>query len=266
MTLLLLPCCCFRKPEPELHDAKHTQQRWPSSLLDTDRQSVNEPLVLSLALYSPDPTVFLWSKSLILFSDTLKITRFITRERQCQSQGTGAMNGPVVLSLALYSPDPTVFLWSKTVILLSDTLKRTRLITREHQCPSQRTRYRERTAGSFTRALLSRSNSFPTVRNSSSFPRPQKEHTFLVWELENNVPITGNKVPCLTERTFVGVTVFCFFCFGQLCSRPSDLQRYPPSPSSSRPFSFSFLSRFPHSRPRSTPSSSLVAVMRRSWN
>jgi hypothetical protein len=130
-------------------------------------QSVSGPLVLSLALYSPDPTVFLWSKSLILFSDTLKRTRFITRELECQSQGTGAMNGPLVLSLALYSPDPTVFLWSKTVILLSDTLKRTRFITRERQCQSQGTRYRERTAGSFTRALLSRSHSFPTVRNSS---------------------------------------------------------------------------------------------------
>jgi hypothetical protein len=129
--------------------------------------AMNGPVVLSLALYSPDPTVFLWSKTVILLSDTLKRTRFITRERQCQSQGTGAMNGPVVLSLALYSPDPTVFLWSKTVILLSDTLKRTRLITREHQCQSQGTRYRERTAGSFTRAFFSRSHSFPTVRNSS---------------------------------------------------------------------------------------------------
>jgi hypothetical protein len=157
----------FANPNLSFTVQNTLQQRWPSSLLDTARQSVNGPLVLSLALYSPDPTVFLWSKNLILFSDTLKITRFITRERQCQSQGTGAMNGPVVLSLALYSPDPTVFLWSKTVILLSDTLKRTRLITREHQCQSQGTRYRERTAGSFTRAFFSRSHSFPTVRNSS---------------------------------------------------------------------------------------------------
>jgi hypothetical protein len=32
-----------------------------------------------------------------------------------------------------------------------------------------------------------------------------------MWERENKVPITGNKVPWLTERTFVGVTVFFFF-------------------------------------------------------
>ncbi len=158
--LLLLLCCCFRKPEPELHAAKHTTTTL-AFVAAGYRQKERERTAGSFA-YSllPRSHSFPMVQNCYFTFWHLEKNAFYNSGTSVPNQREqGTVNGPLVLSLARYFPDPPVFPRSEIVL---------------------------------------------------SFPRPQKEHTFLIWERENKVPITGNKVPCLTERTFVGVTVFSF--------------------------------------------------------